>query len=105
MRMPFDIEKAREACNRATFHLVGDRIDEDLKVLVDQAALLPAALDALEASQTQCRDLTAEMAELRRTVDAQAGIIQAQRIRIEYLEQAADGKEEDLLLQEEGILP
>lgn len=112
MSGPFDIKKAR---------YVADHGD-----LMHTTKMLYAALDALEASQKRCeglekswgcefpcseerwcarKNLCERMRELRLTVDAQAGVIQAQRIRIEYLEQAADGKEEDLLLQEEGILP
>ena len=43
--MTFDLEKARALCNQATFTIRGDH--EDLRLLVDQAGLLPAALDRI----------------------------------------------------------
>ena len=43
--MSFDLEAARALCNQATFTIKGDH--EDLKLLVDQAGLLPAALDRI----------------------------------------------------------
>jgi len=49
--MTFDMQAARELCEKASFHLTGNEIDEDLKILVDQAAMLPAALDRIEELQ------------------------------------------------------
>jgi hypothetical protein len=46
--MTFDMQAARELCEKASFHLTGNEIDEDLKTLVDQAAMLPAALDEID---------------------------------------------------------
>ncbi len=46
--MTFDVAKARALCEKASFHLTGNEIDEDLKTLVDQAAMLPAALDEID---------------------------------------------------------
>jgi len=46
--MTFDVQAARELCEKASFHLTGNEIDEDLKILVDQAAMLPAALDEID---------------------------------------------------------
>ena len=43
--MSFDLEKARALCDQATFTIRGDH--EDLRLLVDQAGLLPAALDRI----------------------------------------------------------
>ena len=43
--MTFDLEKARALCNQATFTIRGDH--EDLRLLVDQAGMLPAALDRI----------------------------------------------------------
>ena len=45
--MTFDLEKARALCNQATFKATGNPINEDLKLLVDQAGMLPAALDRI----------------------------------------------------------
>ena len=45
--MTFDLEKARALCNQATFKATGNPINEDLKLLVDQSCLLPAALDRI----------------------------------------------------------
>jgi len=49
--MTFDMQAARELCEKASFRLTGNEIDEDLKTLVDQAAMLPAALDRIEELQ------------------------------------------------------
>jgi hypothetical protein len=43
----FDLEKARALCDQATFKATGNPIDETLKLLVDQAETLPAALDRI----------------------------------------------------------
>jgi hypothetical protein len=43
-----DIAKARGLCGKASFHLTGNEIDEDLKILVDQAAMLPVLLDEID---------------------------------------------------------
>ena len=45
--MSFDLEAASALCNQATFKATGNPINEDLKLLVDQAGLLPAALDRI----------------------------------------------------------
>jgi hypothetical protein len=62
-----DIKAARELCEQATFHLTGNEMDEDLKILVDQAAMLPVALDRIEvlegkiAASAACLDCVEKM--------------------------------------------
>lgn len=53
--MTFDMKTARALCNQATFTATGNPIDETLKLLVDQAGMLPAALDRISELESSAK--------------------------------------------------
>lgn len=92
MTEKFDMQKAREICEKATFHLTGVAIDEDLKILVDQASLLPAALDRIEELENEAKALIGTA--LDRMEDQQATIesLKAALVLMHINELSRDGK-------------